>query len=688
MQLTQLKDIVFKKLKLNKACDIFKLTVEHLRNCGDKTLSLILQLLNSIIEHLNYLSSPQLNTAVATIVFKGKGKPAYNHKSYRQVRVTPLIGRLLDEYLRPARIGMTRQQQNINQYGFSENITYMMGALQRHEVEKYCVDNKMTFFGCSLDGESAFEVVDRTIQLRELYCSGEKGEYWKSSKYSYDNSLTKIKMKSKLSRKFEETAGVKQGHINSSDHYKIYINPALDALDTSTLGVWVGPINVSVTGVADDNYLMSSSQSGLQALIRIAEHYGDRYRIRYGAAKTKMTVIGSNIDMEYFSDTTPWTMGGQTVKVVEDNDHLGQVVSGVTQETKNIDTRIKKARGHLFSLLGPAFAYKCLLSPVVKMHLFRTFTCPILRSGLYSFALRKEQLSPLSLFHRKVLKSFLHLSQTAPTPAIHFLLGELPMEGKVHRDMFSLFYGVWCNPDTKIYSIVKYLLTNSSENSRTWAINMRHISTMYGLEDPLSCLQRDPPEKSSYKELIMTKITSFHEKELRMKASTNDLMQYMNVSLSGLRGRHHPCLSNVVTTDEVKKLRPHIKFLTGDYLTYKRKFEESNQGNPICRICRKESESISHILASCSEYRVQRERILKEIRELCLFSRNSLNFEEIKKNQNILTQFILDPTSFNLVTRIHISDPVVPALFKLSRDFCASIHSARMKKLRDLLNKS
>ena len=213
------------------------LTVEHLQNCGVKTLRLILQLLNSIIEHLNYLSSPQLNTAVATIVFKGKGKPAYNHKSYRQVRVTPLIGRLLDEYLRPARIGMTRQQQNINQYGFSENITYMMGALQRHEVEKYCVDNKMTFFGCSLDGESAFEVVDRTIQLRELYCSGEKGEYWKSSKYSYDNSLTKIKMKSKLSRKFEETAGVKQGHINSSDHYKIYINPALDALDTSTLGV-------------------------------------------------------------------------------------------------------------------------------------------------------------------------------------------------------------------------------------------------------------------------------------------------------------------------------------------------------------------------------------------------------------------------------------------------------------------
>ena len=41
MELTQLKDIIFKRLKLNKACDIFKLTVEHLRYAGDNTLSLI-----------------------------------------------------------------------------------------------------------------------------------------------------------------------------------------------------------------------------------------------------------------------------------------------------------------------------------------------------------------------------------------------------------------------------------------------------------------------------------------------------------------------------------------------------------------------------------------------------------------------------------------------------------------------
>ena len=112
--------------------------------------------------------------------------------------------------------------------------------------------------------------------------------------------------------------------------------------------------------------------------------------------------------------------------------------------------------------------------------------------------------------------------------AIHFLLGELPIEGRNHRDMFSLFYRVWCNPQTKIYQIVKCLLTNSSNNSRTWAINLRHLAKMYNIEDPLLSIQKQTPTKANYKELIITRITSFHKKELKIKADNNSNMKYMN----------------------------------------------------------------------------------------------------------------------------------------------------------------
>ena len=47
--------------------------------------------------------------------------------------------------------------------------------------------------------------------------------------------------------------------------------------------------------------------------------------------KTKITIVGSKIDTKYYQDVSPWKMEDEIVKVVEDNDHLGQVVSGTDQ---------------------------------------------------------------------------------------------------------------------------------------------------------------------------------------------------------------------------------------------------------------------------------------------------------------------------------------------------------------------
>ena len=63
------------------------------------------------------------NTNVASVVYKGKYKPIYHHKSHRLVRVTPLIGRHIDEYMRPALVNIVQPVQNSNQYGFTETVS-------------------------------------------------------------------------------------------------------------------------------------------------------------------------------------------------------------------------------------------------------------------------------------------------------------------------------------------------------------------------------------------------------------------------------------------------------------------------------------------------------------------------------------------------------------------------------------
>ena len=74
--------------------------------------------------------------------------------------------------------------------------------------------------------------------------------------------------------------------------------------------------------------------------------------------------------------------------MVDNNEHLGLIVSGADEEQKNVDENITKCRNSLLALLGPAFAYKCLLSPLVQNHLWKTFNLPVLYSGLSALPIR------------------------------------------------------------------------------------------------------------------------------------------------------------------------------------------------------------------------------------------------------------------------------------------------------------
>ena len=101
------------------------------------------------------------------------------------------------------------------------------------------------------------------------------------------------------------------------------------------------------------------------------------------------------------------------------------------------------------------------------------------------------------------------------------------------------------------------------------------------------------------------KLSSFlhqlREKALQEENNEINKMKYFNVSLLGLRGRLHPAVTNVVTTHAVNKMRPHIKMLAGNYLTYQVKSNQSG-GSPYCCLCDDvtEPESLEHLISKCS----------------------------------------------------------------------------------------
>ena len=101
MTMEHLDHILQRQMKPGKACDIYHLTVEHLRHCGYIAKTSILVLINRILSNIYFLSCPELKLGLGTAVYKAKNKPASKSSSYRRITVSPILGAILDYYLDP-----------------------------------------------------------------------------------------------------------------------------------------------------------------------------------------------------------------------------------------------------------------------------------------------------------------------------------------------------------------------------------------------------------------------------------------------------------------------------------------------------------------------------------------------------------------------------------------------------------
>ena len=243
--------------------------------------------------------------------------------------------------------------------------------------------------------------------------------------------------------------------------------------------------------------------------------------------------------------------------------------------------------------------------------------------------------------------------------------------------------------------VLQKYLQESNENSRTWSMYVRHLSQLYGIPDPLDLMEGVPMSKSSFKEMVKTKITVFHENELRTQASTNSKMRYMNIGAKGLNGRHHPVLSEAVTTSEVKALRPVVKMLLSDYQTFESKDAQSGGGSH-CRLCpapadqsSPPNENIEHVLTKCVATADIRQMKLEELVAITTVAKTEINLVKLLNCTRTLTQYILDCTSHNLENdvRISINDPTLNNIIVTARHMVNAIHCTRIKLIRDMTKK-
>ena len=216
-------------------------------------------------------------------------------------------------------------------------------------------------------------------------------------------------------------------------------------------------------------------------------------------------------------------------------------------------------------------------------------------------------------------------------------------------------------------------------NSTTWSNHLSLICQQYDLPCPLQLLQSPPWPKEVWTSYVKTKVTVWHETHLQSMSKINSKMSYLNINFHGLSGRPHPALLNVSSTQDAKKLRPYLKFLTCDTTNC---FMGSDD-NKSCLLCLAEC-SIEHVLASCPATKSIKERLLPSLLNIIANVQPKCAILESYYVNSILVQLILDCTSLNLPEsfRIPAHNPGIVEISKMSRDWCYSIVNERSRHLK------
>lgn len=193
------------------------------------------------------------------------------------------------------------------------------------------------------------------------------------------------------SRSFTEKQGVRQGGIISPTGYKLHINPLLDILQGSGLGLHIGNVYCGAPTVADDLLFLSRSVVDLLSMLSVQGYYASLERYIISDSKTKVIIFNSTVDTDVWNANEVFSMNGKPIEVVEECTHLGIRRDSMSRSghSGTVDERISSARRCAYSLMGAGLHGENGGSPRVSIALWSSYVLPRLLYGLDVLVLTK-----------------------------------------------------------------------------------------------------------------------------------------------------------------------------------------------------------------------------------------------------------------------------------------------------------
>ena len=282
---------------------------------------------------------------------------------------------------------------------------------------------------CYVDFKQAFDRVPRHLLWQKLQRAGLSGWALQAVQALYANVPMCVRMPNGFTPTFQACSGVKQGCPLSPTLFGLYLDDfeagLLQQADVADLPSWQNGRVVPPLFYADDQALLSVSAAGLRHQLAYLETYCSAWGLTVNTKKTKVVVYSPP---RASKTSESFRYGSQEVETVPTFRYLGMHLHSTHAFASAAAYRAQAGR-RAMHVLRRRLAEHGLHSPLLSLHLFKTFVLPVLSYGaeVWGPQLILQGGSACEKVHYEYLRGLLGVRDSTPKLTLLAETAQLPL---------------------------------------------------------------------------------------------------------------------------------------------------------------------------------------------------------------------------------------------------------------------
>jgi hypothetical protein len=292
------------------------------------------------------------------------------------------------------------------QAGFREGRSCVDQINTLRIIIEQAVEFRSPLYLLFVDYEKAFDSINRSCIWNELKNSGVPTKIISLIEKSYDAFECSVLHDGMTTTPFNTISGVRQGCLLSPLLFLIVMDAVVNrATQDRPRGIMWNPMQpnrrLESLDYADDKCELSHRFCDQQAKLDDLTQESAKVGLKINVAKTKEMRV--NVD----SSVPPLTIESQPIERVEVFQYLGSMIDENGGAIKDVETRIRKARG-AYTILGKIW-HSTIYNANTKLHIFKSCVVSVLLYGCETWLVTEGIKRKLQVFVNRCLRRILRI---------------------------------------------------------------------------------------------------------------------------------------------------------------------------------------------------------------------------------------------------------------------------------------